>query len=48
MLPGATQFRVLVTASDLLSGVYKGEVKVGTDNKTNPAYLKSVPIQIEL
>jgi len=48
LLPGATQFRVLVTASDLLSGVYKGEVKVGTDNKTNPAYLKSVPIQIEL
>jgi hypothetical protein len=41
LLPGAIQFRVLVTAGDLLSGVYKGEVKVGTDAKTTP-------IQIEL
>lgn len=48
LLPGAKQFRVLVTASDLLSGVYKGEVKVGTDQKTNPAHIKTVPVQIEL
>lgn len=39
LLPGAIQFRVLVTAGDLLSGVYKGVVKVGTIE---------VPIQIEL
>lgn len=41
LLPGATQFRVLVTAGDLLSGVYKGLVKVGTDKTL-------VRIQIEL
>jgi hypothetical protein len=41
LLPGAKQFRVLVVADDLLSGVYKGEVQVGTDKVP-------VPIQIEL
>lgn len=39
LLPGATQFRVLVNAAGLLSGVYKGVVEVGTHEQ---------PIQIEL
>ncbi|MFI5509358.1 hypothetical protein ACIA48_17970 [Mycobacterium sp. NPDC051804] len=39
LLPGATQFRVLVDATGLLSGVYKGVVKVGSHEQ---------PIQIEL
>jgi hypothetical protein len=39
LLPGATQFRVLVHATGLLSGVYKGVVEVGTHEQ---------PIQIEL
>ena len=30
LLPGATQFRVLVNADGLLSGVYKGVVRIGT------------------
>jgi hypothetical protein len=30
LLPGNTQFRILVDAAGLLSGVYKGEVNVGT------------------
>jgi hypothetical protein len=40
LLPHNTQFRVLVDAVGLLSGVYKGEVQVG------PAHVE--PIQIEL
>jgi hypothetical protein len=39
LLPGATQFRVLVKSDGLLSGVYKGVVQVGKHEQ---------PIQIEL
>jgi hypothetical protein len=39
LLPGATQFRVLVKSDGLLSGVYKGVVTVGQE---------PVPVQIEL
>lgn len=42
LLPGATQFRVLVDAAGLLSGVYKGVVNVGKDKPHEQ------PIQIEL
>lgn len=48
LLPGAIQFRVLVVAGDLLSGVYKGEVKIGTEGKTTPTQIDTIPIQIEL
>jgi hypothetical protein len=40
LLPGSKQFRVLVNATGLISGVYKGKVRVGAKHVE--------PIQIEL